>query len=62
MRNDSLLFAKGYGEADTDKKMGPGNILRMASVSKLVTAVGIMVLQERGLLSIKDHVFGPDGS
>lgn len=61
MRNDSLLFAKGYGEADTDKKMGPGNILRMASVSKLVTAVGIMVLQERGLLSIKDHVFGPDG-
>lgn len=41
--------------------MGPGNILRMASVSKLVTAVGIMVLQERGLLSIKDHVFGPDG-
>lgn len=61
MRNDSLLFAKGYGEADTGKKMGPGNILRMASVSKLVTAVGIMVLQERGLLSIKDHVFGPDG-
>lgn len=60
MRNDSLLFAKGYGEADTGKKMGPGNILRMASVSKLVTAVGIMVLQERGLLSIKDHVFGPD--
>ncbi len=61
MRNDSLLFAKGYGEADTNKKMGPGNILRMASVSKLVTAVGIMVLQERGLLSINDHVFGPDG-
>ena len=60
MRNDSLLFAKGYGEAETGKKMGPGNILRMASVSKLVTAVGIMVLQERGLLSIKDHVFGPD--
>ena len=61
MRNDSLLFAKGYGEADSGKKMEPGNILRMASVSKLVTAVGIMVLQERGLLNLKDHVFGPDG-
>ncbi len=61
MRNDSLLFAKGYGEADTGKGMEPGNILRMASVSKLVTAAGIMVLQERGLLNLKDHVFGPDG-
>ena len=61
MRNDSLLFAKGYGEADTNKEMQPGNILRMASVSKLVTAVGIMVLQDNGRLSIKDHVFGPKG-
>lgn len=61
MRNDSLLFAKGYGEADSGQEMQPGYILRMASVSKLVTAAGIMVLQDRGLLNIKDHVFGPDG-
>lgn len=61
MRNDSLLFAKGYGESDTGKEMQPGNILRMASVSKLVTAVGIMVLRDRGQLSLKDHVFGPHG-
>ena len=61
MRNDSLLFAKGYGEADTGKEMQPGNILRMASVSKLVTAVGIMTLQDRRLLNLKDKVFGPDG-
>lgn len=61
MRNDSLLFAKGYGVADKDVPMGPGHILRMASVSKLVTAVGIMVLQERGQLTLKDRVFGPGG-
>ncbi|MBQ5410480.1 MAG: serine hydrolase, partial [Bacteroidales bacterium] len=61
MRNDSLLFAKGYGWADTKKRMQPGNILRMASVSKLVTAAGIMVLQERGELSLSSTVFGPDG-
>ena len=48
MRNDSLLFAKGYGKADNGKAMEPGNILRLASVSKLVTAVGIMLLQDNG--------------
>ena len=63
MRNDSLLYAKGYGWADqeADKRMEPSNILRMASVSKLITAVGIMVLQDRDSLSIKDTVFGPRG-
>ena len=61
MRNDSLLFAKGYGLADTKQPMQPGNILRMASVSKLVTAVGIMVLEEKGLLTLDEQVFGPDG-
>ncbi len=61
MRNDSLLYAKGYGWADTDRKMQPGNILRMASVSKLITAVGIMVLQERNSLTLESQVFGPDG-
>ena len=63
MRNDSLLYSKGYGWADEAKgiAMEPRHILRMASVSKLITAVGIMVLQERDSLSIKDTVFGPSG-
>lgn len=63
MRNDSLVYSKGYGWADKEAgvRMEPGNILRMASVSKLITATGIMVLQERGLLSLDDKVFGPDG-
>ncbi len=41
--------------------MEPSHILRMASVSKLITAAGIMVLQDRDSLSIKDTVFGPSG-
>ncbi len=41
--------------------MGPGNILRVASVSKLITAVGIMKLQEEGLLHLSDTVFGERG-
>lgn len=62
-RNDSLVYAKGYGWADEEKEtqMQPGHILRMASVSKLLTATGIMVLQDQGLLSIKDTVFGERG-
>lgn len=63
MRNDSLVFSKGYGWADREKKeeMTPRHILRMASVSKLVTAVGIMKLWEQGRLSLGDKVFGPEG-
>lgn len=60
MRNDSLLFAKGYGWADEEKgkEMKPSSLMRLASVSKLVTATGIMVLIEQGKLSLKDTVFG----
>ena len=63
MRNDSLLYAKGYGWADEEEEipMEPSHILRMASVSKLITATGIMVLQDRDSLSIKDTVFGSSG-
>lgn len=63
MRNDSLLYSKGYGWADEQEEiaMQPGHILRMASVSKLITAAGIMVLQDRDSLKITDKVFGPEG-
>ena len=63
MRNDSLVYAKGYGWADREagREMTPRNILRMASVSKLITAAGIMVLKERGMISLRDTVFGPSG-
>lgn len=62
-RNDSLLYAKGYGWADQEKdeKMEPSHILRLASVSKLITATGIMVLQDKGVLNIKDSVFCEGG-
>lgn len=63
MRGDSLLYAKGYGYADVQGEipMQPSNIMRIASVSKLVTAVGIMKLQEEGKLRLSDKVFTPDG-
>ena len=63
IKNDSLVFSKGYGWADKEKKvkMEPYHILRMASVSKLLTATGIMKLEEKGLLTLDDKVFGPEG-
>lgn len=62
-RNDSLLYVKGFGWADMEKKqeMQPSNIMRLASVSKLLTAVGVMKLAEAGTLKLSDHVFGPKG-
>lgn len=62
-RGDSLLYAKGYGMADAEqnRKMTPVNIMRLASASKLVTAVAIMKLREEGRLSLDSKVFGPEG-
>jgi len=60
-RNDSLVYAKGYGKADETASMTPGTTMRLASVSKLLTAVGIMRLQEQGKLSLSSPVFGPYG-
>lgn len=62
-RHDSLLYARGFGFADIDKQtpMEPSYIMRMASCSKLVTAVGIMKLRDMGKIRLQDKVFGPNG-
>lgn len=61
VKNDSLVYAKGYGAFDYGVPMEAGNIFRLASISKLVTATGIMVLAERDSLHLEDNVFGPGG-
>ncbi len=62
-RNDSLMYAKGYGMADVEegREMTPQNIMRLASASKLVTAIAIMRLVEDGKLKLNSTVFGPEG-
>lgn len=62
-RNDSLLYAKGFGWADKEKgiEMQPSHVMRFASVSKLLTAVGVMKLVEEHRLKLTDHVFGNKG-
>lgn len=63
MRNDSLLFCKGYGYADKEKeeKTEVKHLFRVASVSKLITAVAVMKLCEEGKLNLSDRIFGEEG-
>jgi CubicO group peptidase (beta-lactamase class C family) len=58
-----LVYAKGYGYADVENKipMEPYHLLRIASVSKLLTAAGIMHLIDNGKLCLDEKVFGHNG-
>ena len=62
-KNGRLIYARGFGYSDTITKEGiqPYHKFRIASISKLVTAIAIMKLSEEGKLSLNDKVFGPDG-
>jgi CubicO group peptidase (beta-lactamase class C family) len=58
-----LIYARGFGFTDTTSKeeVQPFHKFRIASISKLVTAVAVMKLAEEEELSLNDRVFGPDG-
>jgi CubicO group peptidase (beta-lactamase class C family) len=62
-KDGKLIFARGFGYADTASKIEtqPYSQFRIASISKLVTAVGIMKLHEEGKLALTDSIFGSTG-
>lgn len=62
-KDERLVYAKGFGMAnkETGEDLKPGHLFRIASVSKLITAVAIMKLYEEGKLGLDDYVFGPEG-
>jgi len=62
-KDGKLIYAKGFGYADKENKTPaePHHLFRIASVSKLVTAAGVMRLKEQGAISLDDKVFGPEG-
>ncbi len=57
-----LVYARGFGYADTvsREETQPYHKFRIASISKLITAIAIMRLAEEGKISLNDRVFGPD--
>ena len=58
-----LVYAKGYGVADlsTGEAMTVQHRLRIASVSKPITATAIVQLAENGVITLDDPVFGDNG-
>lgn len=62
-KDGKMVYARGYGYADTASasEVQPYSKFRIASISKLVTAVAIMKLHEEGKLGLDDRIFGPDG-
>lgn len=63
MKDGKLLYSKGFGWADKESgvRTDVKHIFRIASLSKLITATGIMKLCEQGKLSLDRHVFGEEG-
>ncbi len=62
-KNGKLVYTRGFGYANKEDKqpMQPYNTMRVASVSKLITATAIMKLVEDGKLKLEDKVFGSNG-
>ena len=57
-RGTQILFSKGYGSADLewDVPNAPNTKFRLGSVTKQFTAASILLLEERGKLSVNDPV------
>jgi CubicO group peptidase (beta-lactamase class C family) len=61
VKDGKLVYAHGFGYSDVEAKqpVTPGQLFRIASVSKLITAVAIMKLVEHKSISLDSKVFGP---
>lgn len=58
MRYGRLVYSRGFGWANVEQQepVQPAALFRIASVSKPITAVGIMQLVEQGRISLDDQV------
>jgi len=58
-KNGKLVYAKGFGHADPDKKtpVRPRSLFRIASISKPFTAVAVLQLVEQGKITLDTKVF-----
>jgi len=58
-KDGRLVYARGYGWADRDKKeaVRPESLFRIASISKPITGVAVLKLVEDGRLRLDDRAF-----
>lgn len=63
VKDERLVYAKGFGFADKENKVAVEayHRFRIGSVSKLVTAMAVLKLVDDGKLSLDDYVFGERG-
>ncbi|MEC7752939.1 MULTISPECIES: serine hydrolase domain-containing protein [Roseivirga] len=63
VKDERLVYAKGFGYADKENKVKvePYHRFRIGSVSKLITAIAVLKLVDEGKLSLDDYVFGEKG-
>jgi N-acyl-D-amino-acid deacylase len=57
-RQGKLVYARGFGYADLENKkpVEPNSLFRLASVSKPITATGVLHLLDKGKLKLEDPV------
>ncbi|MFX1385844.1 MAG: serine hydrolase domain-containing protein [Promethearchaeota archaeon] len=57
-QEDQMIYSKGFGARDLEKflPMTPQTLIGIGSITKSLTAFGIMILVERGQLSLDDSV------
>jgi N-acyl-D-amino-acid deacylase len=57
-RNGKLVYARGFGHANIEKNtpVEPTSAFRLASISKPITAAGVMHLVDTGKVKLDDHV------
>jgi len=58
-KDGRLVYARGFGFADVQRRQPAEahSLMRIASVSKPITAVGILLLVQQGKLKLTDHVW-----
>lgn len=55
-QNGSVILKKHYGATGNGGEMNGDALFRLASMTKPITAVAMMILDERGLISLSDNV------
>ena len=57
-KKDKQIFHKSYGYSDAEKKieLDKNSIFRIASITKTITALGILKLMENGELNLDDEI------
>ena len=58
IKNNEYLFKRGYGLSNLEHKISltPESVFRIGSISKQFTAMAILILEEKGALSLDDSV------